>query len=133
MRGRESDVVRARARVVSRRSDAVTFETVYHWCALTVSAYADDRRSAPPVWTSGQPWPGQPPSACSHVARGVTLMPGDVEDFEAWFPTSDILGPMLPDGRYHFTVVLHVDKLLYAERPSQSTPELAAGSLVLRR
>ncbi|MDQ3949628.1 MAG: hypothetical protein M3282_04715, partial [Gemmatimonadota bacterium] len=65
--------------------------------------------------------------------RGVTLMPGDVVDFEGWFPTSDILGPTLPDGRYHFTVVLHVHKLLYADRPSQSTPELSAGSLVLQR
>ena len=70
---------------------------------------------------------------CSHVARGVTLMPGDVEDFDAFFHTSNILGLTLPDGRYHFTVVLHVAKLLYADRPSQSTPELSAGSLELRR
>jgi hypothetical protein len=55
------------------------------------------------------------------------------EDFEGWFPTSEILGPTLPSGRYHFTVILHVYKLLYADRPSQSTPELAAGSLLLRR
>jgi hypothetical protein len=121
------DVLHARARVVSRRRDAVRFETENDWCALTVRAYADARPSGPAVWSSDQPRPGQPPSACIHVIRGVTLMPGDVEDFEASFPASHILGTTLPAGRYHFTVVLNV------YRPSLATPELAAGSVVLHR
>jgi hypothetical protein len=121
------DVLRARVRVVSRRRDAVQFETANDWCALTVRAYADDRPSGPAVWSSDQPRPGEPPSACIHVIRAVTLMPGDVEVFEASFPTSHILGANLHEGRYHFTVALKV------YRPPITTPELRAGSVVLRR
>jgi hypothetical protein len=54
-------------------------------------------------------------------------MPGSGEDFEATFPASHILGPTLADGRYRFTVVLNVHK------PLLTTPELSAGSLLLRR
>jgi hypothetical protein len=126
--GGRPDVVRAHARVASRDA-AVLLEGAIDWCALTVRAYAD---GAPlpgaPAWSSavspmgpGESW------TCSHVLRGVTLLPGDTVDFDASFETRWILGSDLPEGRYRLTVVLHLDK------PRISTPELTAGSVVLRR
>jgi hypothetical protein len=122
-----ANAVIARAQMVSRRRDAVQLETAKDWCALTVKAYSDSTRSSPPVWSSDEVGPGEAPSACIHVIRGITLMPGDVETFEAGFPSSRILGPRLSEGKYYFTVVLNVDK------PPLTTPELVAGSAILRR
>jgi hypothetical protein len=122
-RSGKPDRVRARARVVSR-SGVMLLEAVHHWCALTVRVYGPGAEAGRVVL------PVSPPdtlAACSHVLRGVTLLPGDTADFDSYFQTSDILGAALPGGRYRFTVVLELNK------PKLSTPELAVGSLVLRR
>ncbi len=117
------DVVRARACVVSRNA-AMQLEAALDWCALTVRIYERGATTGRVVLPAA---PGDTLIACSHVLRGVTLLPGDTANFDASFQASHILGVALPEGSYRFTVVLNLHK------PPLSTPELAAGTLMLRR
>jgi hypothetical protein len=132
------DLVRARARVVSRDGTFTFSGGTIGWCAataLTVRAYAETRRSRAAAWISDllpldlpdyRRNPRDTVVAC--MPSDKTLLAGDTADLHATVNVRQILGDTLPAGRYRFTVVVHPNN-----KPGLSTPELAAGSLVLRR
>ena len=141
------DLVRARTRVASR-GGALAFAGGTGFCArtvLTIRAYAEGARPhrAAAVWTSDLLFPDRRRRdrrdrrsdlrdtvvvCVPYLMDDSLLLPGDTAEFHATVPIRQILGDSLPAGRYRFTVVLHPDNV-----PGRSTPELAAGSLVLRR
>ncbi|HEX7049009.1 MAG TPA: BsuPI-related putative proteinase inhibitor [Longimicrobiales bacterium] len=87
-------------------------------CPVTLRAYRDANRSAPPAWDQAKDL------ICTMQLAIVELDPGESRRFSTSVSAAEILGDSLPPGDYHLTAVL---------RPDNRVVEVPAGSATLDR
>ncbi|MDQ3309886.1 MAG: hypothetical protein M3497_07140 [Gemmatimonadota bacterium] len=104
----------------------------YGGCALQVRAYRSAARSGQPVWRSEgrQPVDGTSSYTCPLYAASATIAPDESfspREFSLRVPVPEVLADSLLNGRYHFSVSLHLNRI--------QTPAFPAGEaeLALRR